>query len=510
MAARRASVAEDLRSDRGRDISCIEWSTNGNKIAAGSHDSSVWIWDAQTGKVVQTLKEYMEDGVTSLAWSPDGNLIAIGGSSDSGAVSIWEVAPGHLKTVCANTHPEAVFCLKWSPDGALIATATADPMIRIWDAETGRLHKELAGPPSSRHSAAEHMVTLLWLDGGRYLASGGYLSPLALWDRSDWSVSRIFPVNTDFVGSLCASPDERYVAMTGGIPDRIVRIWDMVVGEQAQLLDVNCKESVEVVCFSPDGAVLATESDEDEICFWDCSDWRLLGRVDPNDRVSHIAYHPNAPILAAASKDPWGIRTYRGIPPVLLKEYLEAVSKLPRRTSDLSEVPANGPFAAVSKKPKPVLKPVLEPTKHPAPMSQRQGERAPHLFICHASEDKEGFVRGFAEALSSAGFTVWYDEYALKLGDSLRRAIDKGLVDCKAGIVVLSHAFFNKQWPQYELDGLLAQEINSQKKVILPIWHGVSHDHVMRYSPALADRVAARSDEPMGTIVQKIKQALQG
>jgi hypothetical protein len=114
------------------------------------------------------------------------------------------------------------------------------------------------------------------------------------------------------------------------------------------------------------------------------------------------------------------------------------------------------------------------------------------LFISHASEDKEEFVRPLAEALQALGVDVWYDEFQLKVGDSLRRSIDKGLANSRFGVVVLSSAFFEKNWPQYELDGMVAREMNGVK-VILPIWHRVTKDEVMRYSPTLADRVALNS-----------------
>jgi hypothetical protein len=80
------------------------------------------------------------------------------------------------------------------------------------------------------------------------------------------------------------------------------------------------------------------------------------------------------------------------------------------------------------------------------------------VFICHASEDKETFVRPLAEALRSENVAVWYDEFALKLGDSIRRSLDKGLKQSRFGIVILSNAFFEKRWPQYELDGLAERE----------------------------------------------------
>jgi len=117
------------------------------------------------------------------------------------------------------------------------------------------------------------------------------------------------------------------------------------------------------------------------------------------------------------------------------------------------------------------------------------GNQTYSAFICHASEDKGDVVRPLADALVNLGHQIWYDDFALKVGDSLRRSIDRGLAAARFGIVVLSPAFFAKNWPQYELDGLVAKEQAGQK-VILPLWHRVSKNDVLGYSPTLADRVA--------------------
>jgi hypothetical protein len=111
------------------------------------------------------------------------------------------------------------------------------------------------------------------------------------------------------------------------------------------------------------------------------------------------------------------------------------------------------------------------------------------FFISHAHEDKADFVTGLADALKALGAKVWYDDFTLRVGDSLRRSIDKGLAKSRFGVVVLSEAFFKKEWPQRELDGLYARETGGQR-LILPIWHKVSKDEVAAYSPTIADRVA--------------------
>jgi hypothetical protein len=118
-----------------------------------------------------------------------------------------------------------------------------------------------------------------------------------------------------------------------------------------------------------------------------------------------------------------------------------------------------------------------------------QGSLMWDVFISHASEDKDSVARPLAGALRSFGLRVWYDEFSLGIGDSLRRSIDAGLAQSDFGIVILSHDFFKKEWAQAELDGLIARQ-RKGRKVVLPVWHGLSTDELRQYSPTLADLVA--------------------
>lgn len=111
------------------------------------------------------------------------------------------------------------------------------------------------------------------------------------------------------------------------------------------------------------------------------------------------------------------------------------------------------------------------------------------VFISHASEDKESVARPLANALVKLGISVWYDEFELKIGDSLRRKIDNGLAHSNFGIVVISKNFINKGWTNYELDGLITRSLTGEQQ-LLPIWHEITKQGVIDYSPSLADKVA--------------------
>lgn len=139
------------------------------------------------------------------------------------------------------------------------------------------------------------------------------------------------------------------------------------------------------------------------------------------------------------------------------------------------------------------------------------------VFISHAWEDKDDFVRPLAQALEAKRLRPWYDEFTLRPGDSLRRSIDNGLLTSQAGIVVLSPAFFAKRWTAYELDGLVQLHAGAPEQVagseqtgrIIPIWHNVDAVTVARYSPSLANLVAIMSSMGVEAVADRIFDVLR-
>lgn len=130
------------------------------------------------------------------------------------------------------------------------------------------------------------------------------------------------------------------------------------------------------------------------------------------------------------------------------------------------------------------------------------------VFISHASEDKEKVAAPLADRLREAGMRVWLDEHELLLGDSLRRKIDEGLANSKWGIVVLSPHFFQKEWPQSELDALLSREMQGQR-VLLPVWHDITAEAICKYSPLIAARLAVKTENGLDAVVAAILKAVQ-
>lgn len=152
---------------------------------------------------------------------------------------------------------------------------------------------------------------------------------------------------------------------------------------------------------------------------------------------------------------------------------------------------------------------MLPPRASPVAVAGATQGAGRDVFISHAREDKDAVARPIAVELVRRGHTVWFDEYEFVLGDSLRQKIDQGLAHSTIGVVVLSHAFFLKQWPQRELDGLVARLMAGEENVIVPIWHQLMEHDLLRYSPPLADLLAGNSADGVESLVDQIERVLE-
>jgi small GTP-binding protein len=130
------------------------------------------------------------------------------------------------------------------------------------------------------------------------------------------------------------------------------------------------------------------------------------------------------------------------------------------------------------------------------------------VFISHSAKDKDAVARPLADALLARGVSVWFDEYELLPGNSLRGRVGEGLRDSRLGLVILSQGFFESGWARWELDGLTARQIAGEPNVIVPVWHGVGADEVRSYSLPLVDLLAISSSKGIHAIADDVLRVL--
>ena len=131
------------------------------------------------------------------------------------------------------------------------------------------------------------------------------------------------------------------------------------------------------------------------------------------------------------------------------------------------------------------------------------------VFLSHAGEDKGAIARPLFNALTGLGYSVWFDEAELVVGDSLSEEINRGLARSRFGVVILSEAFFAKRWPQRELNAMVARETSGGEKVVLPVLHGIDLRRVSEAAPILADLVHVDSHEGLPIVADRIARAIE-
>lgn len=131
-------------------------------------------------------------------------------------------------------------------------------------------------------------------------------------------------------------------------------------------------------------------------------------------------------------------------------------------------------------------------------------------FISHDSRDKSEIAGPLAMQLQKFMCPVWYDEYSLKIGHSLREQIEKGIKECKKCILILTPNYIsNEGWGKKEFDSVFTRELIEKQNVVLPVWHNVTAKEIYEYSPSLADRVALNWNLGVEEVARKLKHAIE-
>src|SRR5579864_1671349 len=148
----------------------LTYSPDGRRIASGSKDKTVRIWDAEAGKELFCLRGHDEDA-RSVAYSPDGRWIASGSKDKS--VRIWDAETGQER-LCLRGHQGEVKAVAFSPDGRSVASGSSDKTVRLWDADIGQLIHVL--------QSHRGIYCVAFSPDGRRLVSGSAGPPIQVWD----------------------------------------------------------------------------------------------------------------------------------------------------------------------------------------------------------------------------------------------------------------------------------------------------------------------------------------
>jgi WD40 repeat protein len=243
-----------------QQVNSVAFVAGGKRIVSSSIDSTVRLWDTETGKEIRRHEDHTEI-VWRVVVSPDGNGVLSGGGGtysrktdrfDSGKdnmVRLW--TSDSLKELRRfKGHTNSARGLAFSPDGKLVLSASLDSTVRLWDLDSGKQLRSLRLPSGS--------AALALSPDGKKFAAGTGLRPgvLSLWDLEAGKELRVFKGHTLGIRGVAFSPDGKRI-LTGSI-DRTVRLWDTETGKQLCVL--RHPTGVSSVAFFPDGRHVLTGS----------------------------------------------------------------------------------------------------------------------------------------------------------------------------------------------------------------------------------------------------------
>ncbi len=247
-------------------VSSVAWDPSGERLASGSNDKTVKIWDAGSGRLLQTLK-VSEVMVYSVAWDPSGERIASGSYDDAG--KIWDAGSGRLLQTLEG-HKHWVYSVAWDPSGERLALGSHDKTVKLRDAESGRLLQTLEG-----HGFAVHSVA--WAPNGERIAAGSSDNTVKIWDAGSGPLLQTLRGHKHWVYSVAWDPSGERLA--SGSLDKTVKIWDAESGRLLQTLEGH-KYSVYSVAWASSGERLASGSSDNTVKIWDAGTGRLLQTVE--------------------------------------------------------------------------------------------------------------------------------------------------------------------------------------------------------------------------------------
>ncbi|KDQ11677.1 hypothetical protein BOTBODRAFT_189671 [Botryobasidium botryosum FD-172 SS1] len=272
----------------------IAFSPDGLRIASGSFDEQIRIWDVATGAALLAPFRGHGDVIYSVAFSPNGSRI-VSASADR-TIRVWDVNTGAEVFAPLQGHGGAVLCAAFSPDGSTIVSGSSDRTIRLWDAPTGAARfKPMQGHDDVVYSTAFSP------DGSR-IVSASADKTIRVWDVGNHVELLVLRGHTEGVLSAVFSPDGARVV--SGSFDETVRVWDSMAGNAIFTLKGH-EHAVWSAAFSPDGTRVVSGSLDKSIRIWDAKTGCLLpgpSRTHDNG-VYSVAYSPDASRIISGSGD---------------------------------------------------------------------------------------------------------------------------------------------------------------------------------------------------------------
>jgi WD40 repeat protein len=276
-----------LRGHTGA-VNAVAVSPDGKLVATKGHDAAARLWDAATGKELHKFDAAEDPGTSNVAFTPDGKGLAVAGRKE---VFIFDTATGKEVRRFAG-HNAFVTSLHFSPDGNLLASAGSDGLARLWDAATGKPPRELRGHDDT-------VASVRFSPDGKTLATCGVDQTIRVWDAATAKELRRWSGHAGVVSEVAFSPDGKVLA--SACWDRTVRLWDPATGQE--LSQSAGPGPVACAALSADGKLLVTGHRGNDLRLWDPATGKPQARatLDFAGPVTALALSADGKLLAAGN-----------------------------------------------------------------------------------------------------------------------------------------------------------------------------------------------------------------
>ena len=268
----------------------LAFSPDGQLLASSGWDDKIRLWNSETKQHEITLIERAD--VMTVAFSPDGQMLAAGSWDE--AVRLWDPSTGEIIRTLVG-HNEGIESVAFSPDGATLASGSADRTIRLWNTHTWQLKRTLRGQGRMRSVA--------FSPDGKTLVSGSSDHMIQLWNPDTGKLKNVLTGHTDWVEAVAFSPDGKTLASGGGSKDRTLRLWNPRNGRQIKKLTGYTGGLLDIA-FSPNGRLLASSGWDRKIRVWNTETGEYEKALEGHRAgVVSVVFSPDGRLLASADKD---------------------------------------------------------------------------------------------------------------------------------------------------------------------------------------------------------------